>query len=110
MATSQDIVTWTCGPRVRPRYLLLCLRAMRRDLLERLAMGSTHKTIYMPDVESIQIPLPPIEEQDSIVDEVWRRLNAIGGAMDRLSEQVELLREHRQALITAAVTGKLEVA
>ena len=52
MATSQDFATWTCGPRLRPRYLLLCLRAMRSDLLGRLAIGSTHRTIYMPDIES----------------------------------------------------------
>ena len=57
MATSQDFVTWTCGPLLEPRFLLLCLRAMRRDLLERLAQGSTHKTIYMPDIESIRVPL-----------------------------------------------------
>jgi len=63
MATSQDFVTWRCGPLFDARYLLLCLRAMRRDLLERLAQRSTHKTIYMPDVESIRIPLPPLGEQ-----------------------------------------------
>ena len=33
MATSQDFATWTCGPLLRPRFLLLCLRAMRKDLL-----------------------------------------------------------------------------
>ena len=84
MATSQDYVTWTCGPRLRPRFLLLCLRAMRPDLLGRLAMGSTHQTIYVPDIQSIRIPLPPLEEQDQLV-------------------------ERRQALITAAVTGQLEI-
>lgn len=36
MATSQDFATWTCGPLLRPRFLLLCLRAMRQDLLGRL--------------------------------------------------------------------------
>ena len=33
MATSQDFVTWTCGPDLDPFYLLWCLRAMRADLL-----------------------------------------------------------------------------
>jgi type I restriction enzyme S subunit len=109
MAVSQDIVTWTCGERLRPRYLLLCLRAMRRDLLDRLATGSTHKTIYMPDIESIRIPVPPLSEQDAIVDEVWRRLSAIDELADNLTGQVELLRERRQALITTAVSGELGV-
>lgn len=110
MATSQDFATWVCGPRLRPRYLLLCLRAMRPDLLGRLAMGSTHKTIYMPDIESIRVPLPPVEEQDRIVEDVHRRLAAIDRAVEAIQRQIELLREHRQALITATVTGQLDVA
>ena len=109
MAVSQDIATWRCGPQLRPRYLLLCLRAMRQDLLERLAMGSTHKTIYMPDLESIRIPIPPLAEQDEIVESVWRRLRRTDRITDTLTAQIELLRERRQALITAAVTGAIEV-
>lgn len=109
MATSQDYVTWTCGPLVRPRFLLLCLRAMRPDLLGRLAQGSTHKTIYMPDIESIRIPLPPVEEQDVVVDETWRRLRSLDAATDVLGRQIALLQERRQALITAAVTGQLDI-
>ncbi len=72
MATSQDFATWTRGPLLRPRFLLLCLRAMREDLLGRLAMGSTHKTIFMPDIQSLRIPLPPVDEQDEIVEAVWQ--------------------------------------
>jgi type I restriction enzyme S subunit len=109
MATSQDFVTWTCGPLLRPRFLLLCLRAMRADLLGRLAMGSTHLTIYMPDIEAIRVPLPPVEEQDRIVDEVWARLRPLHDAEDALERQIALLVEHRQALITAAVTGELDL-
>lgn len=109
MATSQDFATWTCGPLLRSRYLLLCLRVMRQDLLGRLAMGSTHKTIYMPDIESITVPLPSVEVQDTLVDAVYSRLPAIDGAIDRLRTQTALLIEHRQALITAAVTGELDI-
>jgi len=109
MATSQDFATWTCGPLLRPRFLLLCLRAMRQDLLGRLAMGSTHKTIYMPDIESLRIPLPDVQEQDRIVVEVWARLHKINRLEDTLKAQSELLVERRRALITAAVTGQLDI-
>src|SRR5690606_21586397 len=68
MATSQDFVAWTCGPRLNPYYLLWCLRAMRPDLLGRLAMGSTHKTIYVPDLQMLRIPLPPLHIQSQIVE------------------------------------------
>lgn len=110
MATSQDFATWTCGPLLRPRFVLLCLRAMRDDLLGRLAMGSTHKTIYMPDIQSLRIPLPPVEEQDEIVEVVWRQLDRDGQIEDLLSRQIDLLTERREALVTAAVTGEFDVA
>lgn len=109
MATSQDFATWTCGPLLRPRFLLLCLRAMRQDLLGRLAMGSTHQTIYMPDIESIRVPLPPVSEQDAVVEAVWERLRPFDVGQDLLAKQIDLLHERRQALITAAVTGELDV-
>ena len=109
MATSQDFMTWQCGPRLRPRYLLLCLRAMRADLLERLAMGSTHQTIYVPDTQSIRIPLPSVEEQDLIVDWTWQSLRHIDSVVEVIEQQVDLLGERRHALITAAVTGQIDI-
>lgn len=82
---------------------------MRDDLLGRLAMGSTHKTIYVPDIQSIKVPLPPVEQQDQIVEWVWTRLRAIDAVVDAIQRQVSLLQERRQALITAAVTGQFEM-
>jgi type I restriction enzyme S subunit len=108
MATSQDFATWTCGPNLRPRFVLLCLRAMRQDLLGRLAMGSTHQTIYMPDIESIKVPLPPLGEQDSIVEATYSEQRALDDCSDHLAHQIDLLQERRQALIAAAVTGQLD--
>lgn len=109
MATSQDFVTWTCGPRLLPHFLLWCLRAMRPDLLGRLAMGSTHKTIYVPDLQMLRIPLPPLDEQEKIVHTIRRQNARIDSLTDRVRRQEELLRERRQALITAAVTGQFDV-
>lgn len=109
MATSQDFVTWTCGSDLDPYYLLWCLRAMRADLLGRLAMGSTHKTIYVPDLQALRIPLPPLGEQHEIVAAI-RASNAVtDGAVDVIDHQAELLAERRQALITEAVTGGITV-
>lgn len=110
MATSQDFVTWTCGPRLDPYYLLWCLRAMRQDLLGRLATGSTHLTIYVPDLQMLRIPLPSIEEQQKVVDRIRRQNRRIDSMVDKIRRQIELLKERRQALITAAVTGEFDVS
>lgn len=110
MATSQDFATWTCGPRLDPYFLLWCLRAMRADLLGRLAFGSTHKTIYMPDLQSLRIPLPPIGEQCQIVGQIRESNNKVDNLIDKIDRQLGLLAERRQALITAAVTGQIDVS
>lgn len=83
---------------------------MRADLLGRLAMGSTHKTIYMPDIQSLRIPMPSVDQQDQIVDSVWAQIDSRNRAEDLLARQVDLLVERRQALVTAVVTGELDVA
>lgn len=110
MATSQDFVTWTCSSLLEPAFLLICLRAMRKDLVGRLAMGSTHKTIYMPDVESLRIPLPPVHAQRQIIDRVQRETRQLDEVANRVNRQLPLLAERRDALITAAVTGQLEAS
>jgi len=109
MATSQDFVTWTCQESLDPFYLLWCLRAMRRDLLGRLAMGSTHKTIYVPDIQTLRIPVPPIIEQARIVKEIRDGNTYLDRLVDLGRTQVALLNERKQALITAAVTGEFDV-
>lgn len=107
MATSQDFATWTCGPKLLPDYLLYCLRAMRSDLLGRLAIGSTHRTIYMPDIKSIIVPLPPLATQKQLVNELRETIQELDALRHEMEVQIALLQEHRIALITAAVTSQL---
>lgn len=97
MATSQDYATWTCGPSLHNRYLLWCLRAMRSDLLGRLAMGSTHKTIYFPDLMGLRIPLPPIEEQRRIADFLDDQVACIESVVSARARQTHLLEARAQS-------------
>lgn len=108
MATSQDFVCWVCGPSLRPKYLLNVLRSMGEEF-KRLLMGSTHKTIYMPDAYNFVTPLPPVEEQDEIVEYIERKTRVIDGVIDREVRTVELLKELRTSLISEVVTGKIDV-
>lgn len=83
---------------------------MRPDLLGRLATGSTHKTIYIPDLQALRVPVPPIDVQRRIVDEIRASNRWHDSTFDAIDRQLALLAERRQALITAAVTGQLDVA
>ena len=92
MATSQDFVTWTCGPKLDPRYLLWVLRAEREDILRR-TQGSTHKTIYMPDIEQLTIPLPSLDDQRRIVQHLDDETSRIDQLIEKKRRMVELLGE-----------------
>ena len=108
MAVSQDFAAWICGPQLRPKYLLFCLRSMYQEF-RRLMFGSTHKTIYMPDIQAFRIPLPPIQEQDEIVSFIEGAVGTVDAMLDESWRLIILLKERRAALISAAVTGKIDV-
>ncbi len=107
MATTQDFVNWICGPTLLPEYLLYLLRAMTPEFA-RLTQGSVHRTIYMPDVTRFMTTVPPLDEQKRIVAHVREELRRLDGLAHRAEAMVEKLREYRQALIAAAVTGQLD--
>lgn len=108
MATTQDFVNWICSPRISPEYLLYVFRAMAKEF-ERLKYGSTHNTIYMPDIFSFRAPIPPLDEQRQIVSMVRESVRQLDGSFDDLLKSQELLQERRSALISAAVTGQIDV-
>ncbi|MGQ0688641.1 MAG: hypothetical protein ACT4NK_07765 [Limnobacter sp.] len=60
-------------------------------------------------VESFPIPVPPINEQIAILDFLAERGQFFHTLITKSKSSIELLLEHRQALITAAVTGKIDV-
>ena len=107
MATTQDFVNWICGSRIRPEYLLYVLRAMSQEF-NRLTMGSTHQTIYMPDVGRFSSPTPPVEEQIQIVNFTRHETAKIDALVEKKERLIELLQEKRTALITRAVTRGLD--
>jgi type I restriction enzyme S subunit len=109
MATSQDFATWTCGPQLDNMFLLWCLRAMRGDLIGRLAMGSTHKTIYFPDLMAIRIPLPDLPSQRRIASETTSFAMSCRAATAAVRRSMDLLRDYKTSLITQAVAGDLDV-
>lgn len=108
MAVSQHIIAWVCLPDIYNRFLLHIIYAMNNEL-ERLTMGSTIKTIGMPDVKNLRMPIPPLEEQVKIIDKLNKKKQMIEKAIVKIEEQINELCNKRQALITDAVTGKIDV-
>jgi type I restriction enzyme S subunit len=108
MAVSQHFIAYICGPRILPAYLLFTLKAMVQHL-ERLSFGSTIATIGMPDVKSLACGVPPVPEQHAIITFIELETAKIDSLITKVEQAIERLQEYRTALITAAVTGKIDV-
>jgi len=67
------------------------------------------KTIRPPKLLSMRIPIPPVEEAEAISDHIRSSQLRFDSLVEKTQRSIELLKERRSALITAAVTGKIDV-
>lgn len=58
--------------------------------------------------KELVLPVPPLEEQTAIVDYITEQTPYIDALRIKIDAALESLREYRSALISAAVTGKIE--
>ncbi|MBI5481299.1 MAG: restriction endonuclease subunit S [Deltaproteobacteria bacterium] len=65
--------------------------------------------LYPEAFLEMRMPVPPPEERTAIVATLDNRLQPEQRLMDAMDRSIDVLREHRQALITAAVTGQIDV-
>jgi restriction endonuclease S subunit len=63
----------------------------------------------MPDIRRFVTPIPPRSEQDAIVNYIHEETARIDALISRIREGIEKLKEYSTALISAAVTGKIDV-
>lgn len=70
---------------------------------------SLRKTIRPGPFLSIQVPRPPVNVAQEIVAYLNHATSRIDALVAKTERSIELLREHRTALITAAVTGKIDL-
>lgn len=82
-----------------------------RSQLRGLSVGasSSMQNLSYGDFLSVTISAPPIHEQVAIVARLDRVVAGIADAVETARRGVELARERRAALISAAVTGKIDV-
>lgn len=92
------------------RYFQLVFSSSQtRDALLQYSVGSTMDNLNSELVGALRIPKPPICEQRAIVDYVARETDELDAAIADANEVITLSRERRAALISAAVTGKIDV-
>ena len=93
-----------------PRYLTQLMRAAYTELrVISDEAGSTRGALTCEDLKRFVVPRPPLEEQGELADLLDRKTAEIDLLISKAERFIALARERRAALITAAVTGQLDV-
>mgnify|MGYP004461197385 CR=1 FL=1 len=96
-----------------PRYLDHLLRAPM--LVQEYASRSTgirasRLRLYPKDFFNIMFPVPPLEEQQAILDALNSKLSAVDRLIAIKQAKIEKLEQYKRSLIYEYVTGKREVS
>ena len=75
-----------------------------------LITGSAQPKLSQGQLATIRLAIPPLPEQEAIVERLDRETGKIDRAIEVKRRQIELLRERRQIVIDEVVTGKVKVA
>jgi type I restriction enzyme, S subunit len=78
--------------------------------LEAGTNGAAVRGINIFDLDRVLVPTPPTAEQPTIAERLGVKEQQIIRMREKIAEHAELIRELRAALITAAVTGQIDVA
>jgi len=106
--TNQACCVLANGKGYNHKFAFYCLHAGKQELIN-LANGGGQPNISQAIIRNFRLPLPPLSEQQAIVDYLDAKTAKIDEAIKRIDEQITDLRAYRTALISDVVTGKIDV-
>ncbi|MBH0090415.1 restriction endonuclease subunit S [Pseudoalteromonas sp. NSLLW218] len=90
-------------------YFLGTERARQQIEIDASGTSSSMLNIGQGTILNMEIAQPNLEEQQYIVESLRIRTKKIESLVKEANKSIELLKEHRIALISEAVTGKIDV-
>jgi type I restriction enzyme S subunit len=103
-----SIVGFVPGHRLVRDFLYYLLIAMKPTLLRAMVV-TTQTNINYVQIGGNYIPLPPVPEQELIVNHIEQRLQDIGKIRSSLESQIDTLASYRKSLIHECVTGQRRI-
>jgi len=95
---------------ILPEYLhFIMLSPKFIDVVNSSTYGAKMPRTSWDFIGNLRIPLPSIKEQEEIVEYLTQFINRIDDLISDINIQIQKLKEYRQALISEAVTGKIDV-
>lgn len=105
-----DLVLVRKSSTLIPRYLEYVVNSDRaQEQVRQKSSGALLSHFNAVDAGDIIVPRRELSQQERLVAELDRACSKIDRTLDLIQGQILLLEEHRQALITAAVTGEMDV-
>ncbi len=111
-ATGEYVVCTPRSQEANSEYFSYLLRCMaRRDYIFVLCPSVRERAPRFRFVRfaPVVLPVPPRDEQDAIVERIEHETKGLNAVREKTIESIDRLREYRAALITAAVTGQIDV-
>ena len=106
LTTNQAIAFTKTFYGIKNRYLFYYLQLIKSKLFS-LSKGGTQKNISLTVVNSLDIPLPPLPEQQRIVDKIESLFSELENGVTLLKTIKAQLAVYRQAVLKWAFEGKL---
>ncbi|ATZ05335.1 TPA: hypothetical protein JAL39_002504 [Corynebacterium striatum] len=100
------------GPHTDPKYLALWAKTPAyRKQVEFSIVGTSHsmQSLGYGTFQQFRVFLPPLAEQRRIADEIDRETAEIDSMLSDITKLRDLLAERRAAVISAAVTGQIDI-
>lgn len=101
-----------CRPRngVNYNYYKLLLKAMDSMKLFHGMGSGIRLTLSFKELKKQILPVPPLSEQRSIVSYITERASKIDALIEKLTKEIECIKEYKQRLISDVVTGQVKVS
>lgn len=91
------------------KYFMAYSLIAQTEQMKQISNASTIGIMNQEKTKNIRVAMPSLEEQNEIVYYLKNKLDGFSKMMDRSSKAINLLQERRTALISAAVTGKIDL-
>jgi len=80
-----------------------------QEQIKQDSVQSAQPNLAMEEIRNFVCPLPPIDEIEHITNRIMEFTDIISNSKSRIEKQINYLIEYRESLISAAVTGKIDV-
>lgn len=106
LSTNQGFKSFLPSPTYLARFLYWYLKG-NKELLESKASGTTFLELSASKAATIEFPLPPLSEQQRIVERIEELFAKLDEAKERLQEVADSFAVRKAAILHKAFTGEL---